>query len=177
MRCYLKVILEKFYNVAEASDGNQGYDLACKLVPDLILSDLMMPICDGIAFCRKIRADRSLKHIPFVLLSANSDAEAQTESFGSGVDGYLTKPFDEAVLSACLQSVIKNREIQRRRSDVEQEFMPESKDLAQPDKVFMNEVLAVLERNYADSDFGVKEWMEMLHVSYAVIYKLSLIHI
>ena len=171
MRCYLKVILEKFYNVAEASDGNQGYDLACKLVPDLILSDLMMPICDGIAFCRKIRADRSLKHIPFVLLSANSDAEAQTESFGSGVDGYLTKPFDEAVLSACLQSVIKNREIQRRRSDVEQEFMPELKDFAQPDKVFMNEVLAVLERNYADSDFGVKEWMEMLHVSYAVIYK------
>ena len=171
MRRYLKTLLEERYNVAEAGNGEQGYDIARKLLPDLIVSDLMMPVCDGIAFCRKVRADRLLSHVPFVLLSANSEAEAQTESFGSGADGYLTKPFDGAVLLAYLQSVIKNREIQHHKSVAEQGLAPELKELAQPDKQFMNEALAILEQNYANPNFGVKEWTDSLHISYAVIYK------
>ena len=171
MRRYIKTMLQEHYNVAEAGNGEQGYDVARKLVPDIIVSDLMMPVCDGMELCKKIRHDRALSHVPFVLLTANSDMEAQTESYESGADGYLTKPFDESVLLAYLQSVVKNREIQRHKSEVEYGLSPEMKGIGQPDKLFMNEVLETLEKNYADPNFGVKELAGSLNISYAVAYK------
>ena len=171
MRRYIKTMLQEHYNVAEAGNGEQGYDVARRLMPDIIVSDLMMPVCDGMEFCRKIRQDRVLSHVPFVLLTANSDMEAQAESYESGADGYLTKPFDGSVLLAYLQSVVKNREIRRHKSEVEHGLSPEMKGIGQPDKQFMTGVLEALEKNYADPNFGVKELAGSLNISYAVVYK------
>ena len=97
--------------------------------------------------------------------------EAQAESYESGADGYLTKPFDGSVLLAYLQSVVKNREIRRHKSEVEHGLSPEMKGIGQPDKQFMTGVLEALEKNYADPNFGVKELAGSLNISYAVVYK------
>lgn len=170
MRHYIRNILQQEYNVVEAEDGEQGYEVARKLVPDLILSDLMMPVSDGMEFCRKIRTDRLLGHVPFVLLTANSEEKVQEESFENGADGYIVKPFSKQLLMARLKAVLKNREIQREKTE-ESELLANWAEVGQPDKNFLNEVISLLEKYHASPDFGVKELVDKLNLSYAVIYK------
>lgn len=170
MRRYIRNMLQSVYNVAEAENGEQGYEIARRLVPDLILSDLMMPVCDGMELCRKVRADHLLGHVPFVLLTANSEEKVQEESFEYGADGYVTKPFSKRLLMARLKAVLKNREVQRVKTK-EHELPADWAEVGQPDKNFMNEVVSLLEQHYANPDFGVKELTDKLNLSYAVIYK------
>lgn len=169
MRHYIKDMLQPMYNIAEAENGEQGYEIARKLIPDLIISDLMMPICDGMEFCRKIRSDRLLNHVPFVLLTAISEENALEESFEYGIDGYITKPFSKQLLLSQLKIILKNRE--NKEKIQEKELPTDWTEIGQPDKNFMNEVTSLLEQNYTNPDFGVKELTDKMHISYAVIYK------
>ncbi len=79
MRHYIKNMLKEKYNIAEANNGEQGYKTAQNIVPDFIVSDLMMPVCDGSDFCKRLREDKFLSHIPFLLLTANSSETAREE--------------------------------------------------------------------------------------------------
>ena len=170
MRHYIKNMLKEKYNIAEANNGEQGYKTAQNIVPDFIVSDLMMPVCDGSDFCKRLREDKFLSHIPFLLLTANSSETAQIESYENGVDGYITKPFEQSVLLAHIDSILKNRDL-RQKKFVEQDLNPILLEVGQPDQQFMNEVMNILEKNYADPQFGVKDLTERLNISYTVIYK------
>lgn len=170
MRHYIKNMLKDKYNVAEANNGEQGYKVAQNILPDFIVSDLMMPTCDGADFCKRIREDRLSCHIPFLLLTANSSESARIESYESGVDGYITKPFDQSVLLANIDSILKNRDLRRKRF-IEQDLDPVLLEIGQPDQQFMNEVMNILEKNYTDPLFGVKDLTDKLNISYTVIYK------
>lgn len=170
MRHYIKNMLKEKYNIAEANNGEQGYKTAQNIVPDFIVSDLMMPVCDGSDFCKRLREDKFLSHIPFLLLTANSSETARIESYENGVDGYITKPFEQSVLLAHIDSILKNRDL-RQKKFVEQDLNPILLEVGQPDQQFMNEVMNILEKNYADPQFGVKDLTERLNISYTVIYK------
>lgn len=170
MRHYIKNMLKEKYNIAEANNGEQGYKTAQNIVPDFIVSDLMMPVCDGSDFCKRLREDKLLSHIPFLLLTANSSETARIESYENGVDGYITKPFEQSVLLAHIDSILKNRDL-RQKKFVEQDLNPILLEVGQPDQQFMNEVMNILEKNYADPQFGVKDLTERLNISYTVIYK------
>ncbi|WP_303207701.1 hybrid sensor histidine kinase/response regulator transcription factor [Bacteroides oleiciplenus] len=170
MRHYIKNMLKEKYNIAEANNGEQGYKAAQNIMPDFIVSDLMMPVCDGADFCKRIREDKLLCHIPFLLLTANSSENARIESYENGVDGYITKPFEESVLLANIDSILKNRDL-RQKKFVEQDLDPILLEVGQPDQQFMNDVMDILEKNYANPDFGVKELTDKLNISYTVIYK------
>lgn len=170
MRHYIKNMLKDKYNVAEANNGEQGYKVAQTILPDFIVSDLMMPVCDGSDFCKRLREDKLLCHIPFLLLTANSSESARIESYENGVDGYITKPFEQSVLLANIDSILKNRDL-RQKKFVEQDLNPILLEVGQPDQQFMNEVMNILEKNYADPLFGVKELTDRLNISYTVIYK------
>lgn len=170
MRHYIKNMLKEKYNIAEANNGEQGYKTAQNIVPDFIVSDLMMPVCDGSDFCKRLREDKFLNHIPFLLLTANSSETARIESYENGVDGYITKPFEQSVLLAHIDSILKNRDL-RQKKFVEQDLNPILLEVGQPDQQFMNEVMNILEKNYADPQFGVKDLTERLNISYTVIYK------
>ena len=111
-----------------------------------------------------------LSHIPFLLLTANSSETARIESYENGVDGYITKPFEQSVLLAHIDSILKNRDL-RQKKFVEQDLNPILLEVGQPDQQFMNEVMNILEKNYADPQFGVKDLTERLNISYTVIYK------
>ena len=163
-------MLKEKYNIAEANNGEQGYKAAQNIMPDFIVSDLMMPVCDGADFCKRIREDKLLCHIPFLLLTANSSENARIESYENGVDGYITKPFEESVLLANIDSILKNRDL-RQKKFVEQDLDPILLEVGQPDQQFMNDVMDILEKNYANPDFGVKELTDKLNISYTVIYK------
>lgn len=170
MRHYIKNMLKDKYNIAEANNGEQGYKTAQSIVPDFIVSDLMMPVCDGADFCKRLREDKLLCHIPFLLLTANSSERARIESYENGVDGYITKPFEQSVLLANIDSILKNRDL-RRQKFVEQDLDPILLEVGRPDRQFMDDVMDILEKNYADAQFGVKELTDKLNISYTVIYK------
>jgi signal transduction histidine kinase/ligand-binding sensor domain-containing protein/CheY-like chemotaxis protein/AraC-like DNA-binding protein len=170
MRIYIKKILLTRFNVAEANNGESGFETAKKIVPDFIVSDLMMPICDGATFCRRIRENLELCHIPFLLLTANSSEKAYIESFENGIDGYITKPFEESLLLAQIESIIKNRDLRQ------QKFIDGGLNLSEleagySDQQFMQEVIGIIEKNYEDSNFGVKELVAQLNMSYTIVYK------
>ena len=121
-------------------------------------------------FCKRLREDKLLSHIPFLLLTANSSETARIESYENGVDGYITKPFEQSVLLAHIDSILKNRDL-RQKKFVEQDLNPILLEVGQSDQQFMNEVMNILEKNYADPQFGVKDLTERLNISYTVIYK------
>ncbi|MDH6313930.1 signal transduction histidine kinase/ligand-binding sensor domain-containing protein/DNA-binding response OmpR family regulator [Parabacteroides sp. PFB2-10] len=170
MRYYIRNMLKEKYNVAEANNGEMGYRMAQQIIPDFIVSDLMMPVCDGADFCRMIRKDERLCHIPFLLLTANSSETARIESYENGVDGFVTKPFEQSVLLAHIDAILKNRNL-RQKKFVEEDLNLSHLEVGHSDQQFMKEVMDILEKNYADPEFGVKELAEKLHISYTLIYK------
>ena len=115
MRRMISTLLEDEYNVITAVDGREGLRLAARYVPDLIISDVMMPGMDGLECCHRLKSELSTSHIPVLLLTACSLDEQKTQGYDSGADGYVSKPFNIDVLKARLRSLIANR---RRIRDV-----------------------------------------------------------
>ena len=110
MRSYLRTLLaDKFY-VLEAADGQDGLRLARECVPDIVVSDVMMPVMDGLQFCKKLKEDSITSHIPVILLTARSTESQQVEGYEYGADAYLTKPFNAGLLVARIYNLLKSRQ-------------------------------------------------------------------
>ena len=109
IRAYLRTILQGRYQVNEAADGQQGLSLANEIVPDLIVSDVMMPVMNGLEFCQRIKGGTATSHIPVILLTARALSRNQIEGYESGADAYITKPFPAELLLARIDNLLKNR--------------------------------------------------------------------
>gem|GEM_PF-476727 len=110
LRMYLKSVLEADYNVYTAQNGLEGLDLIKEEMPDIVLSDVVMPEIDGLTLCKKIKENFETSHIPVILLTAKSFDNQIIEGINSGADDYITKPFNHEILLAKLKSLMKNRE-------------------------------------------------------------------
>lgn len=121
IRTYLRVLLSDHYYVIEASDGQNGLRLAKESVPDLIVSDVMMPVMDGLTFCSKIKEDEVTSHIPVILLTARSEESQRIEGYEHGADAYLTKPFSAHLLLARISNLLQARR-QRKNMDAKNVF-------------------------------------------------------
>ena len=110
MREFLISGLNTKYNVVEAEDGQEGFKVAIKELPDIIISDLMMPNVDGIEFCKKLKADIRTSHIPFILLTAKSGIDNKITGIETGADDYIQKPFNLELLTVRMKNLIKQRE-------------------------------------------------------------------
>ena len=113
IRAYLRSILQGRYQVSEAADGQQGLAVANEIVPDLIVSDVMMPVMNGLEFCQRIKASTATSHIPVILLTARALSQHQIEGYESGTDAYITKPFAADVLLARISNLLKSRTLLR----------------------------------------------------------------
>ena len=109
IRTYLKSILQGKYSVLEAEDGKSGLDLAREHVPDLIGSDVMMPVMNGLQFCQEVKKDLISSHIPVILLTARALEKHQIEGYESGADAYITKPFSPELLLARIDNLLQSR--------------------------------------------------------------------
>ena len=109
IRTYLKSILQGKYSVLEAEDGKSGLDLAREHVPDLIVSDVMMPVMNGLQFCQEVKKDLVSSHIPVILLTARALEKHQIEGYESGADAYITKPFSPELLLARIDNLLQSR--------------------------------------------------------------------
>ena len=170
IRTYLRSILQDRYQLFEAEDGLQGMAVARAEVPDLIVSDVMMPIMNGLEFCQQVKSDIVTSHIPVILLTARALNQHQIEGYESGADAYITKPFSTPLLLARIDNLLRNR---RRLKDLwgsnkaEEEKTPKSKPIEQPaavqepgdegkENLFITRIKEILETRMADSDLSVE---------------------
>ena len=171
LRSFLKNALADRYNCHEASDGKEGYDLITRIIPDMIISDVIMPRMDGYELCAKVKENSKTCHIPVILLTANNAAEHVVSGFEKGADAYITKPFDMSIIKAQISRLIKNRELIREKY-ITHNFMVEitQSNLSKDDE-FIVMLRQLLEQNLSVSDFNVKKLSEDLNISTTHLYR------
>lgn len=158
MREYIKGFLRDDYDVTIAGDGEEAWKCIRISVPDLIISDVMMPYKDGYTLCKEIKTDPEFCHIPVILLTAKADMENQIHGLDLGADGYLGKPFDPAFLTALVRNLISGRRrlqglLADRTSSSEEPV--EDVGLSQQDKAFLDKCYRIIDSHIDDEAFGV----------------------
>ncbi len=149
--------LSGLYRVTRARDGLDGWEAICREVPDLILSDIMMPRMDGLDLCRMVKADIRFSHIPVILLTARSSSESEIEGYGVGADAYISKPFRMDILQLRIRNLI-DRQNQRKalfqRAIV---ILPENLTATDLDQQLIRRALDLVEKNLSNSDYSVDQ--------------------
>lgn len=152
---YLAEGLSDDYRLSFAMNGQEGIDMALAELPDLIVSDLMMPKVDGIVLVRQVKTDQRTSHIPIILLTAKADAETRLEGIESGADDYVAKPFERIELKARIQNLIESRRRLREKFSTVKVIRANEMKVESLDDQFMKKVLTSIEARMADDLFGV----------------------
>jgi len=156
VRKYIIRHLEEDYNIAEAVDGEDGLKKATDQMPDLIISDIMMPKMDGFELCEKLKTDERTSHIPIILLTAKATDKDKTQGYETGADDYIMKPFDANVLKARIRNLIEQRRKLREHFRKEGLIEIENKDITSIDKRFLQNVIRIINNHISDTAFGVE---------------------
>jgi len=164
IRAYIRRHLEPDYRVVEAADGAQGLEQARRLVPDLVVSDVMMPGLDGNALFRSLREDPELEFVPVVLLTAKASAESRIQGLREGVDDYLVKPFDPRELKARVDNLIASRKrlLARFEGAPPRPLRAAEVQMTSADESFLARVQATVEERLGDSELTVESLAEAL---------------
>ena len=170
-RYYLKDNLHKDYHVIEASNGVQGFERAIKNIPDLIVSDIMMPEMDGIQLCKKLKADPTTSHIPVILLTARAAEDQKIEGFGSGANDYITKPFNFEILQSRIKNLIHQRESIQKHFNKHLEIKGSEIQVASQDEKLVKNAILAVEENLTNKDFSVEELSRLMGMSRVLLYK------
>lgn len=169
-RHYLKESLEKSYNVAEAANGQEGWQKVLSGHPDLVVSDISMPVMDGIDLCRKIKTDKRTNFIPVILLTALSGEENQVKGLQTEANDYLTKPFSFEILSTkIINLIILNKRLKDTFSRQIQMITPEM-EVQSPDEKLMNDISVFIEERLNDSEFSIGALSKHLGMSRTSLY-------
>ena len=175
IRAYLRTILQDKYQVNEAADGQQGLAIANEIVPDLIVSDVMMPVMNGLEFCQRVKSGTATSHIPVILLTARALSQHQVEGYESGADAYITKPFSAEVLLARIGNLLKSRHhLKNLFASVEiktdnSQFSTLNSQLKED--AFLLKFREFVEKNMADSDLSVETIGAELGLSRVQLYR------
>ena len=165
VRIYVHDILKSHYNVLLAENAEKGIELAQNNLPDLIISDVMMPGMDGFEFCNKIKTDWKTSHIPIILLTAKATQQNKIEGLETGADDYLTKPFDFNELFVRIKNLITQRKQLRDKFGKEIVIHPESLSENILDKEFIQTIINVIENNLHNESFNSESLAKELFVS------------
>lgn len=159
------------YHVKVCNNGEAGLKQARVILPDLIISDVMMPIMDGMELCRRLKADKETDFIPFILLTARVENSDRIDGFDIGADDYLSKPFDSQVLKSRVENLIASRKkLLERASDNHLNF-PKSDNLQNRDHQFVASFNKVLKEGLSDSHFSVEKMAEKMFMERTTLYK------
>lgn len=171
MRAFIRSILIEHYSVVEASNGAEALRILMSHHVDFIVSDLMMPVMDGLELSRRVKEDFAVSHIPFLMLTAKTSAETRLESFKIGVDEYLQKPFDENLLLTRIRNILDNKRRHNRNFVADMNVGSLNIDEESRDKKFMDQVMAVVKENYKNSYFEVGDFAEAIGISRSLLNK------
>lgn len=183
LRLFLRSIFASDYRIVEAVDGMQGWSKALKFLPDIIISDVMMPGKDGITMTRELRADMTTSHIPIVLLTAKTSIESKLEGLEYGADDYITKPFSATYLKARVKNLLtQRRKLQGIYRDnlmtgnatadsTEETVEEQGPEMSPNDRKFMDKLVELMEKNMDNGELVVDDLVQELAVSRSVFFK------
>jgi len=182
IRTYLRTILENRYEVTEAADGKSGLEVAHASVPDLIISDVMMPVMNGLEFCQQVKQHVATSHIPVILLTARALSHHQVEGYESGADAYLTKPFSPEVLLARVENLLKSREKLKelfntpeqhagREEQPQKEEHPVESSVNSRDRQFVERLRQIIQEKMTDSNLSVEDVGAEIGLSRVQLYR------
>jgi signal transduction histidine kinase/ligand-binding sensor domain-containing protein/DNA-binding response OmpR family regulator len=173
MRTYIRQSLEESFQIFESADGKDGVKKGMEMIPDLIISDVMMPGMDGITLCRTMKNNIYTSHIPILLLTAKADLDSKIEGLETGADEYLSKPFNSYELKVRAKNLIRSREILRARFTESKKLILEPKEISitSLDEKFLKNVLLIIEKNMDDSNFRVESLGKELEMDSLAVYR------
>jgi YesN/AraC family two-component response regulator len=171
VRKYLKQLFHQTYRIVEAADGRAGWQLALKQLPDLIISDIMMPEMDGLQLCKKVKTTLETSHIPVILLTARTSLLYRTEGLETGADDYITKPFDPTLLKLRVKNLILSRKRLREKFGRQLTLEPHEVVLTTPDQDLLQRAIEAVEKHMDDSDFDINTLAKELGLSRPVLYR------
>lgn len=183
VRAYLRSVLKDQYHVSEAVDGRSGLLLARRIVPDIVVCDVMMPVMDGLTFTREMKSHTATSHIPVILLTARSLNEQMAEGYETGADSYIIKPFSAKVLLARIGNLLKNRAQLRQlfaNGEAQSSLPNTSPDcaatvsgavLGDRDKTFIARLRDIIQQNLHNSDLSVEQIGEEIGLSRVQLYR------
>lgn len=165
LQILLSNIFKGNYQIITANNGEEGINMALQHIPDLIISDVMMPLKDGIELTKTLKADERTSHIPIILLTAKAGAENELMGIGEGADDYITKPFNQKILKAKVNSLIALRK--KLQSRYRQEVILKPKDIAitSIDQLFLEKVQKVFDENLIESSFNAEAFSLAVNMS------------
>ena len=171
IRNYIKSQLQVTYNITEAANGKDGLEKAMRQIPDLIISDIMMPEIDGLQLCIKLKHEIHTSHIPIILLTARTTYLQIKEGFEVGADDYITKPFNASILRFKVSSVIRNRELLRQSFGKKLPFELAASDIKSIDGQFLKKIYQIIEKNISNPDFDIEYFSDEIGMSRASLYR------
>ncbi|SEM27870.1 Signal transduction histidine kinase [bacterium A37T11] len=170
VRSFLKKLLAKVFKILEAGDGREGILAAIEFQPDLIVTDLIMPVMNGLEFCTEAKQNIATSHIPILLLTGETTEESQVSAYEAGADMYLAKPINRKMLFHIIYNFIQNREKMRKKFAVTDQLIPEGLDYNIVDKEFLEKMTTYIEENISRTDLDYKKICEYTAMSRSVLY-------
>jgi signal transduction histidine kinase/ligand-binding sensor domain-containing protein/DNA-binding response OmpR family regulator len=171
LRNYLKVELQDQYKIITATNGKEGLKLVNEYLPDIIITDVIMPEMDGLDFCKTIKSDIRTSHIPVLMLTAKALIDDRIESIEIGADAYMIKPFDMRLVKLRLEQLVKSRKLIFDKYFSAISGVAENENTTSIDKVFIQKILTYINDNISDSDLSVELLASELNLSRSQLYR------
>jgi len=153
VRTFIRDYLEESYQICEASNGLDGLEMAIRNNPDVILTDVIMPVMDGNEMCRKLKEDIRTSHIPVIMLTVRSSMDNRIEGLETGADAYIEKPFSIDLIEVQMKNLLENRKILRNKFSKELLIKPADITVTSVDAIFIQKAIDIVEKNISNPDF------------------------
>ncbi len=171
MRAYIRDVMSVEYRIEEAADGQEGFDKAAEIIPELIISDVMMPKMDGYQLCGKLKTDERTSHIPVVMLTAKSSGDDKIEGLEQGADDYLVKPFNSAELKVRASNLIEQRRKLRERFSREVNLQPAEIAITPADEAFLQRAIKIIEDRMDDPELSIEWFSKQMGLSRSQLHR------
>jgi DNA-binding response OmpR family regulator/two-component sensor histidine kinase len=171
VRHFISAHFSTFYKVYQAVNGEDGWDKALEVIPNIIVSDIIMPELNGYELCKRIKNDERTSHIPVILLTAMHSKEHELKGLTKGADDYITKPFDLSVLQAKIDNILSIRDSLKEKYTSTMKLEPTNVVLTSPDEKFLKRVVDIIEENISDSDLDIEQFSLKVGVSRMQLYR------
>ena len=171
IRTHIREHLEDRFRILEAEDGVAGLDKAIENIPDLIITDLMMPKMDGVEMCRKLKTDERTSHIPVLMLTAKASVEDRVEGLETGADAYVTKPFNIKELRVRVTKLIEQRKKLRERFSRDVKLEPKDIAITSADEKFLNRAIGIIEEKMGDFEFDARTLQQEMTLSRSQLFR------
>lgn len=171
LRAFMNESLSSRYEIVESADGMEGWGKAAGLIPDLIISDVMMPEMDGFSLCAKLKSDQRTNHIPVILLTAKASHDNEVEGFQKGADAYITKPFSIQLLELQVRNLVAAKKAMQQKYSRQLLLEPAGVEVSTVEEEFLQKIMHIIEEDMDNPEFCVGTLATKIAMSQPVLYK------